>query len=103
MPTNIKRFDTVGKKENWSAAMVSADSCAYVEDYAAPVFKQNASCRAVYEYAKEHLPQYSKVLLAMRWGSQMPENSHSLAYDADFFKNSTSCCKNFLRKNKRFT
>lgn len=79
-------FDTVGKKENWSAAMVSADSCAYVEDYAAPVFKQNASCRAVYEYAKEHLPQYSKVLLAMRWGSQMPENSHSLAYDADFFK-----------------
>jgi len=22
----------------------------------------------------------------MRWGSQMPENSHSLAYDADFFK-----------------
>ena len=66
--------------------MVSADSCAYVEDYAAPVFKQNASCRAVYEYAKEHLPQYSKVLLAMRWGSQMPENSHSLAYDADFFK-----------------
>ena len=50
------------------------------------IFKQNASCRAVYQYAKEHLPQYSKVLLAMRWGSQMPENSHSLAYDADFFK-----------------
>ena len=40
--------------------MVSADSCAYVEDYAAPVFKQNASCRAVYEYAKEHLPQILK-------------------------------------------
>ena len=79
-------FDTVGKKEKWSATMVTADSCAYVEDYAAPIFKQNASCRAVYEYAKEHLPQYSKVLLAMRWGSQMPENSHSLAYDADFFK-----------------
>ena len=79
-------FDTVGKKEKWSATMVSADSCAYVEDYAAPVFKKNASCRAVYQYAKEHLPQYSKVLLAMRWGSQMPENSHSLAYDTDFFK-----------------
>ena len=79
-------FDTVGKKEKWSATMVTADSCAYIEGYAAPIFKQNASCRAVYEYAKEHLPQYSKVLLAMRWGSQMPENSHSLAYDADFFK-----------------
>ena len=48
--------------------MVSADSCAYVEDYAAPVFKQNASCRAVYEYAKEHLPQYSKVLFGHALG-----------------------------------
>lgn len=79
-------FDSVGKKEKWSATMVSADSCAYVEGYSARVFKKNASCRAVYQYAKEHLPRYSKVLLAMRWGSQMPENSNSVSYDADFFK-----------------
>mgnify|MGYP000872624955 FL=1 len=79
-------FDSVGKKEKWSATMVSADSCAYVEGYSARVFKKNASCRAVYQYAKEHLPRYSKVLLAMRWGNQMPENSNSLSYDNDFFK-----------------
>ena len=66
--------------------MVSADSCAYVEGYSARVFKQNASCRAFYQYAKEHLPRYSKVLLAMRWGNQMPENSNSISYDADFFQ-----------------
>ena len=66
--------------------MVSADSCAYVEGYSARVFKQNASCRAFYQYAQEHLPRYSKVLLAMRWGNQMPENSNSISYDADFFQ-----------------
>lgn len=79
-------FDAVGKKEKWSATMVSADACAYVEGYASRVFQNWAACRAVYRYAEEHLPQYSKVVLSMRWGSQMPENSRSLAYDAGFFK-----------------
>ena len=84
--------------------MVSADSCAYVEGYSARVFKKNASCRAVYQYAKEHLPRYSKVLLAMRWGSQMPENSNSLSYDNDLLlKNSTPCCKHYPLRNKLFT
>lgn len=78
-------FDAVGKKEKWSATMVSADACAYVEGYASRVFQNWAACRAVYRYAEEHLPRYSKVVLAMRWGSQMPENSRSLAYDAGFF------------------
>lgn len=78
-------FDYVGKKEKWSATMVSADSCAYVEGYDAPVFQQN-SCRAVYRYAEEHLPQYSNVILSMRWGNQMPENSASISHDADFFR-----------------
>lgn len=79
-------FDAVGKKEKWSATMVSADACAYVEGYASRVFQNWAACRAVYRYAEEHLPLYSKVVLAMRWGSQMPENSRSLAYDAGFFQ-----------------
>lgn len=79
-------FDAVGKKEKWSATMVSADACAYVEGYASRVFQNWAACRAVYRYAEEHLPRYSKVVLAMRWGSQMPENSRSLAYDAGFFQ-----------------
>lgn len=79
-------FDAVGKKEKWSATMVSADACAYVEGYASRVFQNWAACRAVYRYAEEHLPQYSKVVLSMRWGSQMPENSRSLAYDAGFFQ-----------------
>lgn len=79
-------FDAVGKKEKWSATMVSADACAYVEGYASRVFQNWAACRAVYRYAEEHLPRYPKVVLAMRWGSQMPENSRSLAYDAGFFQ-----------------
>lgn len=79
-------FDAVGKKEKWSATMVSADACAYVEGYASRVFQNWAACRAVYRYAEEHLPRYSKVVLSMRWGSQMPENSRSLAYDAGFFQ-----------------
>lgn len=61
-------FDAVGKKEKWSATMVSADACAYVEGYASRVFQNWAACRAVYRYAEEHLPRYPKVVLAMRWG-----------------------------------
>lgn len=37
-------FDAVGKKEKWSATMVSADACAYVEGYASRVFQNWAAC-----------------------------------------------------------
>ncbi|PSJ79269.1 acyltransferase family protein [Neisseria iguanae] len=79
-------FDYVGKKEKWAATMVSSDTCAYADGYDAKIFHKNASCRAMYEYAEQHLPNYPIVILAMRWSNQMAENSTSVGYDPDFFK-----------------
>lgn len=81
-------LDTVGKKEGWLATMISADSCAYVQNYNAEVYHKSPTCRAVYRYAQQHLPEYKKVMLIMRWGNQIPNPNArlSIAYDKDFFE-----------------
>lgn len=81
-------LDVVGKKEGWLATMISSDSCAYVEGYDADIYHKSAPCRTVYQYAKQHLPEYKKVMLIMRWGNQVPNPNArlSVAYDKDFFE-----------------
>lgn len=79
-------FDYVGNKERWAATMVSSDSCAYVEGYDAKIFHKNPTCRAVYQYAGQHLPDYPIVMLVMRWSNQLPNDRLSVGYDPDFFK-----------------
>lgn len=78
-------IDTVGKHEKWSAMLVSADSCAYVENYQARILKPGNRCDAVHQFALNHMNKYPIVILSMRWGSQITE-SKSIAYDPKFFE-----------------
>lgn len=81
-------FDFVGKKEHWSATMVTSDSCPYVDGYDGAIYQKSPACRAVYNYAGQHLQDYPQVILSMRWASQIEQKDKraSVAYDPDFFR-----------------
>lgn len=79
-------IDYIGKKEGWSATLVSADTCAFVTGYNAKVFHSNKSCQTVYEYAEKHMQDYPVVMLAMRWSNQVDSDKRSIGYDEQFFE-----------------
>ena len=93
-------IDAIGKKEGWSAILVSADTCAFVRKYDARVLHNNASCRNVHQYADEHLAEYPIVLLAMRWGNQIKADKLSVGYDEQFFDKLDATLAHFAAENK---
>ncbi|MCS4534168.1 acyltransferase family protein [Neisseria montereyensis] len=78
-------IDYIGKKEGWSATLITADTCAYVDNYDSEVYRNNKSCRLQNQYGHDHIKEYPIVMLAMRWGSQIPVVPLSKAYDPNFF------------------
>ena len=93
-------IDAMGKKEGWSAKLVSADTCAFVRKYDARVLHNNASCRNVHQYADEHLAEYPIVMLAMRWGNQIKADKLSVGYDEQFFDKLDATLTHFAAENK---
>ena len=93
-------IDAMGKKEGWSAKLVSADTCAFVRKYDARVLHNNASCRNVHQYADEHLAEYPIVMLAMRWGNQIKADKLSVGYDEQFFDKLDATLAHFAAENK---
>ncbi|QEY27056.1 acyltransferase family protein [Neisseria zalophi] len=78
-------IDYIGKQEGWSATLITADTCAYVDNYDSEVYRSSQSCRLQNQYGREHSQEYPIIMLAMRWGSQIPVAPLSQAYDYDFF------------------
>ena len=88
----------IGKKEGWSATLITADTCPYIENYDSDVYRYNRSCQVQHKYAKDNIGRYPIIMLAARWGAQIPQKKQSLAYDPDFFTKLENTLKNLSDK-----
>lgn len=72
-----KFIDYIGKKEGWSADVVSADRCRF------PLFVENnvhigSICKNVQQYILQHFSQYDSIMISMYWYDAMARNKQFL-------------------------